>query len=248
MRKMVIRGPQTRFASKSRGGPFVRIRRHTRKACSMEQDSYSQPSSPNTHVGDDGSATPDRECSFFSSPVQNVRPVKTVGIKDVYNYITLYMPASKDTHTVRSLHDATEARKYKACNFDFVCFSGTFSYRADNALIKHSGLLCLDFDHIGTGDALWTLRRKLIADPYFTTWLLFTSPSGDGLKWVIDIDLGRCDHSTWFKAVRNYIMATYRHEVDKQCANISRSCFLPHDSSCYVHPSIIITNKDICPF
>ena len=27
-----------------------------------------------------------------------------------------------------------------------VCFSGTFSKRADSALIEHSGLICLDFD------------------------------------------------------------------------------------------------------
>ena len=27
-----------------------------------------------------------------------------------------------------------------------ICFSGTFNRRADNAMIQHSGLICLDFD------------------------------------------------------------------------------------------------------
>lgn len=143
--------------------------------------------------------------------------------------------------------DIKEARKYKASHFDFVCFSGTFSYRNDNQLIMHSGLLCIDLDHVGEREVLWSLRERLIADPHFTTWLLFTSPSGDGLKWVIEIDLSKCDHLTWFRAMQNYVLATYGMEIDKQCSNVSRACFLPHDPVCYVHPSIF-NQPDVCPF
>lgn len=185
--------------------------------------------------------------SFFRAPAKSVKPCKSPDVKGIYKYITLYAPAMEATRKLRSIKDKDEARKFKGTHFDFVCFSGTFSYRKDDCLIAHSGLLSLDFDHVGNPMQLWALREKLIADPYFTTWLLFTSPSGDGLKWVVSIDLAKCDHATWFRALQNYIRATYGEEVDEKCSNVSRTCFLPHDGSCYVNP-IILQEPDVCPF
>ena len=185
--------------------------------------------------------------SFFRAPAQSVNPLKSTDVVGIYKYITLYRPAMKATQELRGITDEKEARKYKASHFDFVCFSGVFSYRKDDCLVQHSRLLCLDFDHVGDHDALWALREQLVTDPHFTTWLLFTSPSGDGLKWVIEIDLTMCDHKTWFRAMQNYVRATYGTEVDEKCVNVSRACFLPHDPVCYVHPSIF-QEPDVCPF
>ena len=185
--------------------------------------------------------------SFFRVPAKSVMPYKAVDVKGVYQYITLYSPAMVVTRELRTINDPKQARKFKASHFDFVCFSGTSSYRKDDGLIQHSGLLCLDFDHVGNRFVLWELRQRLIADPFFTTWLLFTSPSGDGLKWVISIDLNLCDHRTWFRALQNYVRSTYNLETDEKCSNVSRTCFLPFDGNCYVHPSIL-NEPDVCPF
>lgn len=185
--------------------------------------------------------------SFFKAPAKSVNIYRNVSVKDIYKYITLYRPAMGNTLDLRKITDPKEARNFKSSKFDFVCFSGTFSYRNDESLIEHSGLLCLDFDHVGDKQALWALREKLIQDRNFVTWLLFISPSGDGLKWVIEIDLAKCDHRTWFRAMQNYIRATYGLKVDEKCVNVSRACFLPHDSNCYVNP-IILNEPDVCPF
>ncbi len=192
---------------------------------------------------------------FYSAPAKTVNSRQEMDIKAVYKYITLDQKAEAHTAALREIiknvkegrADEKEIRNYKATHFDFACFSGTFSYRKDDSLVKHSGLLCLDFDHVGDSVALHALREKLIADRYFTTWLLFTSPSGDGLKWVIGIDLQKCDHKTWFLALQNYIRMTYHLEVDEKCVNVSRACFLPHDSFCYVNP-IILQEPDVCKF
>ena len=165
---------------------------------------------------------------------------------DVYNYITLDHDALTNTRLLRAMEDVDERKKFKAKNFCFACFSGTFSYRKDDCLIEHSGLLCLDFDHLPHLE-MRDIRKKLIADPYFTTQLLFTSPSGDGLKWVVDIDLKECDHKTWFRAISNYVRETYRLEADPQCANVSRACFLPSDGSCYVNLEHF-KKPGACPF
>lgn len=185
--------------------------------------------------------------SFFRAPAMTVKPFQTVDVKDIYKYITIYSPALNATRQLRSIKDAQEAREFKARHFDFACFSGEFSYRKDDGLIKHSGLLCLDFDHVGNPEQIWSLRLKLISDSNFTTWLLFTSPSGDGIKWVIGIDLAQCDHKTWFRALQNYVRTTYSLEVDEKCVNVSRACFLPHDCSCYVNPAVL-QDSDVCPF
>lgn len=193
--------------------------------------------------------------SFFKAPVQNIYSDIMLDIKGAYEYISSDVDAMINTlelrHTIKKVKegkcDMDAAREFKKTKLNSVCFSGTFSRRKDEYLIQHSGLICLDFDHIGGSRELWGLKERLIADPYFTTWLAFVSPSGDGLKWVIGIDISKADHRTWFRALQNYIRATYQLEVDPSCINVSRACFLPFDPNCYVHPDIL-KDKDVCPF
>lgn len=46
--------------------------------------------------------------------------------------------------------------------------------------------MCLDFDHV---ENIMELKQKLLNYEYFDTELLFVSPSGNGLKWIIPVDL-----------------------------------------------------------
>lgn len=170
--------------------------------------------------------------SYFSKPVSNIYPKKKIDLVDLYNEIkgSRYIERTKK---LREIEDVKEARKYKAAHFDYVTFSGTFSKRTDKELIEHSGLLTLDFDHINNVEEL---KNKLLSDEYFETELLFISPSGGGLKWVIPIDLEEVNHQEYFKAVANYIQSTYGLEVDQSGKDISRACFLPYDPTVYLNP------------
>ena len=188
----------------------------------------------------------DKPFQFYRAPITTVQSRTTMTIKEAYQYITS-MEAMERTHKLRAIEDEKKRKAYKAQAFDFVLFSGTFRQRKAEALIEHSGLICLDFDHVGNDRQRWALREQLLKDPYFETQLLFTSPSGDGLKWVIAIDMEKHDHLSWFIALQNYIRHSYGVEVDKACKDVCRSCFLPHDASCYVNP-IIFNEPDVCPF
>src|SRR6266480_4350066 len=64
-----------------------------------------------------------------------------------------------------------------------VLWSGTFTERKNDALVKHSGLICADLDSLNGN--LADVRGKLSESPYL--WALFTSPSGDGLKAVFRV-------------------------------------------------------------
>lgn len=192
------------------------------------QQALETPHSPSLH----GEGSGVRYFSFFKAPIKNTIPHKTVSLVQVYNAITgeYY---KQHTEKLRSISDTVQARKYKAANFDYCTFSGVFTARNDKSLITHSELMCIDFDHIQNID---TLRQALLADEYFDTQLLFVSPSGDGLKWIIPIDTTTTPHGEYFAAVANYILQTYGIEVDKSGRDISRACFLPHDPKAFINP------------
>lgn len=173
--------------------------------------------------------------SFFSMPINNVKPCKVFSLFDAYNYIKGH-EASDSTNRLRLMTDKNYAKAFKAKNFDYCTFSGTFTTRTDKALINHSGLLCIDFDHVQNLDLF---RSQLLQDEYFETQMLFRSPSGDGLKWVIEIDISQISHADYLRAVGNYIFQTYGVEIDKSGKDISRACFLPHDPNCFINPKYL---------
>lgn len=175
------------------------------------------------------------EMSFFVPPITNKVPSGTMTLEEVAKKI-MSQELAAQTQTLRDIKDKASARFYKGWHLPYITPSGVFSYCSDDSLINHSRLLCVDLD--GVEDVVG-LKRLLIADKHFFTPMAFRSPSGNGLKWFIVIDLSICDHRTWFHAVRNYLLDTYRNltpkMVDSQCQNPSRACFLCYDPDAYVN-------------
>lgn len=170
--------------------------------------------------------------SFFKRPITNTHPNGVMTVRDVYEAIISekYKP---QTTELRSIRQHGDARRYKAGNFDSVTFSGVFTKRNDSSLVKHSGLMTIDFDHV---ENLPALKELLLADKKFQTELIFDSPSGDGLKWIILIDLVKGTHREWFEAIAYYLEATYDLKIDSSGKDISRACFLPYAPSAYINP------------
>lgn len=173
--------------------------------------------------------------SYFKAPVSNIYPKKTLSLVEVYSLIKSTQNSSF-TEQLRAIQVKNEARKYKASKFDYVTFSGTFEKRNDKSLLNHSGLLTIDFDHIHN---LQQLKNQLLNDEYFETEILFVSPSGDGLKWIIPIDITESTHQNYFNAVANYIKEVYQLEVDKSGKDVSRACFLPFDPEVFINPKYL---------
>jgi hypothetical protein len=177
-----------------------------------------------------------RLISYFKMPIQNTKPNARVGLPLVYNLIRGDV-FKKPTLELRALEDENQIRNFKASNFDYVTFSGLFSRRNGKCLLRHSGLLCLDFDHLDDPAAL---KMALIRDKYFETQLAFISPSGQGLKWIIPIEVTSLNpHERWFSCVRSYIGQNYRVEVDPSGRDVVRACFLPWDPNAYINPKLL---------
>ena len=175
------------------------------------------------------------EMSYFNPPITNKVPSRTVTLEEVAELVRSDELAPQ-TKTLRAISEKAMARSYKGFHFPYITPSGVFSYCNDESLISHSKVLCIDLDGVEDVEGL---KLRLIADRHFFTPMAFRSPSGNGVKWFIVIDLSKCDHRTWFLAVRSYLLESYScltpQMVDRQCQNPSRACFLCYDPCAYVN-------------
>ena len=167
--------------------------------------------------------------SFYRAPISNCKPEKEMSLKEIFDFIKNERLGILIKY--RGIKDEKEARSYKASKFDHCTFSGVFTHRKEDCLVQHSGLLCLDFDHL---DDVESVFQQLIADARCPTALLFRSPSGDGLKWVVPIDVTQISHEDWFNVLSSYVRDTYGLEADGHCKDVSRACFLPRDPDVYM--------------
>ncbi len=188
-------------------------------------------------------AIPDQEWnprfSYFNRNLYSLYTSKTVGIYDTYIMITDTVRKYR-TDTIRKLLTEKEQKKYKTQHFDYVTFSGMFTKRNNASLIKHSELLTVDIDHISSESKLQKIKDNLLNDPYFATELLFTSPRGRGLKWVVKISLEKATHLKYFQAISNYLKKTYNIKVDASGRDVSRACLLPYDPEAYINPTYCV--------
>ena len=126
--------------------------------------------------------------------------------------------------------DAAKPLKEKLRGF---LASGTFSKRANANLIEHSGLLCCDLDECGDID-IW--RTSLASDLYVAAF--FASPTGSGLKVILRIQPDASLHLRSFYAAQEHFRQVYSLEIDKQCKEVARVCFVSHD------PRLFMRNGD----
>lgn len=203
----------------------------TAKALQNEPRQQAGGSENENHTGDPGMPL----FSFFRAPVQNTIPWCNVNLGFVYDLVRGDSYA-EHTRILREMSDPFSARVFKANNLDFVTPSGTFSKREARYLLRHSGLIVFDFDHV---DDLKGLRALLLSETTLETALLFTSPSGRGLKWFVSVDLSLATHEEYFAAIRHFLEFSYDVKADPSGRDIARCCFLSYDPDVFIHPKYL---------
>ena len=180
--------------------------------------------------------------SYFLPPITNTRPARCVTLEEVYEMIASEKWA-QTTRSLRSLRKGEQA-DFKRRQLPFVTFSGIFSARHSEHIVRHSGLMCFDFDHVGDEIAVRKLQQLLVADPTLNVQLAFRSPSGDGLKVVVEC-FSLTDnanklirwHNAQYAHIASYIEQRYNVKVDKT-NDIARACFLCHDPKAYYNSQL----------
>lgn len=94
-------------------------------------------------------------------------------------------------------------------------------------MIEHSGLIQVDVDNVGKDEAL-NLRDRLGEDRHIlAAWI---SPSGDGVKAAFCVPADLAGHKAAYQAVAEYLRDKYGVTIDPFCSDVSRQCFVSHDS------------------
>ena len=119
-----------------------------------------------------------------------------------------------------------------------ICFSGTFNKRADNSLIIHSGIICLDFDGYPNFKLLMEDKESLSKNKY--VYSVFVSPSGNGLKVLVKIPQDSENHTKYFNSLENYFNSEY---FDKTSKNISRVCYESFDPIIHINKQSSLWDK-----
>lgn len=170
--------------------------------------------------------------SYFPGPIHNIHPSESLSLAEVHARIT-GVAFAKNTEFLRQLPSSKKKASYKSRKFPYVTFGGLFQQRSDRQLLQASGLMVLDLDDVKD---LQAAKMALLEDKLLDTELLFVSPSGKGLKWVIRTDLSDSDYAEYFRGSSGYLRKKFGLEVDPSGKDISRACFLCHDPEAYLNP------------
>ena len=132
---------------------------------------------------------------------------------------------------IRTTKDKSERNDLKKL-LPAICFSGTFTKRNDASIVRHSGLICLDFDGYEKKKTLLEHKENLTKDPY--TYSVFISPSGNGLKVLVKVPALPENHIKFFNSLEKYYESAY---FDKMCKNVSRVCYESYDPLLFCNPN-----------
>lgn len=159
--------------------------------------------------------------SLYKGGIKSTIPTENITLEQLNKLV-------RSTDYVEKIKAIRAGNKSIKQTLDYITPSGCFSTRNNEALIKRSNIFCLDFDHVND---LRELKANLLEN--ITPTLFFESPSGNGLKvfYCIDIEVG--SHSDYFKSFQNYFRKKMKLEIDKQCSDISRACYLSWDGNSY---------------
>jgi VirE N-terminal domain len=153
-------------------------------------------------------------CGKWKGPVERIR--------------TVYRDTLKKTGDSKAAKGAVDVNKKRLAA---VLFSGQFSRRASNALVKHSGLIAADLDLLG--EMLPDVRTKLLTSPHL--WALFRSPTGDGLKAIFRTPADASKHDASFRAIECHVTELTGLQIDQACRDVARLCFVSDDPDTYLN-------------
>ncbi len=170
--------------------------------------------------------------NYYLNGITTTRPYKAIALSDVVKAIQC-QKSKKLTETLRSIADQGQAAKFKRMHFDYVTFSGTFHARKSSELIGYSGYMVIDLDDVDPME----VKRKLLNQNYFDIALMFTSPSGNGLKVVVASTTAD-EHKEVFRMYQRCFDKKLGVQVDNSGSDIARACFIAYDEEVYFNPHV----------
>lgn len=189
------------------------------------------------------------EFSYYNAPVKNTTPRGKITLAMMLEFIQDGMYKHL-TDKIRGTKNEDTQQQLKVDTLPYVNIAGVFETRGNETILRHSGLLCLDLDHL---TAAWTttdeLKEKFKNDEY--VYAAFVSPRNDGLKIILRVPLIekpplKIDgiHKKYFDLAERHVWEKYHLKVDKGTRDVSRATFMSYDPTVYFNEGAEVFTGD----
>jgi hypothetical protein len=119
--------------------------------------------------------------------------------------------------------------------------------RKPEFLAEYSGFIILDIDKLSPEDLK---KAAHSANQSEFTYASFISPSGNGLKILVQVNSEKASHKDAFLAVQDYYEKLLNLSIDKSGKDITRLCFFSFDAELYLNANaktFVIINASEVP-
>ncbi len=162
--------------------------------------------------------------------------VRSAERKAVVKVRTIYAQTLRDTGNAKTAKKKADEVKKTECAY--VTPAGTFSRRANDALIAHSGIAMIDLDDLADVEGT---KARLAACP--NVGAVFLSVSGNGLRVfvpVMPIPTNAAEHkAAYYAAVRVIESAIGITVNDHAGEDVSRASFVTKDPTVHLNPDAV---------
>jgi hypothetical protein len=168
--------------------------------------------------------------SYFED-LRNIHPQSSFSLEEIFHLVK----SPKWQHEIANCKkDPTNKQKLPSFTP-----TGVFSQRNNNGLIRYSGIICLDIDHVN--DVI-SLKERCKQIPWI--WCSFITPSSSGLKVFVRTHTHQDDFK-WIEAeiaISFYDLTGFLR--DDKAKDLARLQFVSHDEYLYLNNDAKIWERE----
>lgn len=171
------------------------------------------------------------------SVYDNIFDVTSFSAKDIDHILTLikygYPELIRQITAIRNLTSHQEQNEAKK-NLPVFCCNGTFHRRNNASLLQYSSFIAIDFDGFSSNTELLAYKEHL--KTYSFVYAVFVSPSGNGLKAIIQHTSTNPAHHYNLFVQLHRVFGLGNTNFDSVVSDISRGTYFSYDPDLWQNP------------
>ena len=171
------------------------------------------------------------------SVYDNIFDVKSFSAKDIDHILTIikygYPQLISQITAIRNMASHQEQNIAKK-ELPLFCCNGTFHHRSNSSLLQYSSFIAIDFDGFSSNTELLAYKEHL--KTYSFVYAVFVSPSGNGLKAIIQHTSTNPQHHYNLFVQLHRVFGLGNTNFDSVVSDISRGTYFSYDPDLWINP------------